>query len=64
MHAAVGLDKAHFTFTGAAPIATSTLEYFGSLGLVVNEVFGAGRRPRFLDALGRIATNSTQSLTR
>jgi len=40
VHAAVGLDKAHFTFTGAAPIATSTLEYFGSLGLVVNEVFG------------------------
>ena len=28
VHAAIGLDKAHFVFTGAAPIATSTLEYF------------------------------------
>ena len=37
---AIGLDKAHFVFTGAAPIATSTLEYFGSLGLIVNECFG------------------------
>ena len=40
VHAAIGLDRAHFLFTGAAPIATSTLEYFGSLGLVVNEAFG------------------------
>jgi len=40
VHAAIGLDKAHFVFTGAAPIATSTLEYFGSLGLIVNECFG------------------------
>ena len=28
VHAAIGLDRAHFVFTGAAPIATSTLEYF------------------------------------
>jgi len=40
VHAAIGLDRAHFLFTGAAPIASSTLEYFGSLGLVVNEAFG------------------------
>jgi len=40
VHAAIGLDRAHFCFTGAAPIATSTLSYFGSLGLVVNEAFG------------------------
>ena len=40
IHAAIGLDQAHFVFTGAAPIATSTLEYFGSLGLIVNECFG------------------------
>ena len=40
VHAAIGLDKAYFVFTGAAPIAVSTLEYFGSLGLVVNEAFG------------------------
>jgi len=40
VHAAIGLDACYFVFTGAAPIATSTLEYFGSLDLVVNEVFG------------------------
>ena len=40
VHAAIGLDRAHFTFTGAAPIAPSTLGYFGSLGLTVHEVFG------------------------
>ncbi|KAJ1461303.1 hypothetical protein M885DRAFT_553996 [Pelagophyceae sp. CCMP2097] len=40
VHAAIGLDKAHFLFTGAAPIAVSTLEYFGSLGLIINETFG------------------------
>jgi len=40
VHAAIGLDEAYFVFTGAAPISVSTLEYFGSLGLVVNEAFG------------------------
>lgn len=40
VHAAIGLDRAHFVFTGAAPIAQSTLEYFGSLGFIVNEAFG------------------------
>jgi len=40
VHAAIGLDEAYFIFTGAAPISVSTLEYFGSLGLVVNEAFG------------------------
>ena len=40
VHAAIGLDQAYFIFTGAAPIAVSTLEYFGSLGLTVNEAFG------------------------
>lgn len=40
VHAAIGLDQCHFCFTGAAPIAVATLEYFGSLGLTVNEAFG------------------------
>lgn len=40
VHAAIGLDACHFVFTGAAPIAVATLEYFGSLGLTVNEAFG------------------------
>ncbi|GAB5371044.1 hypothetical protein AAMO2058_001545300 [Amorphochlora amoebiformis] len=36
----LGLDKMKFGFTGAAPITTETLSYFGSLGIQVNEVYG------------------------
>jgi len=36
----LGLDCCKFGFTGAAPISKDTLEYFGSLGLQVNEVYG------------------------
>ena len=38
--AALGLDACKFGFTGAAPISTDTLEYFGSLGIQINEVYG------------------------
>lgn len=38
--AALGLDYCKFGFTGAAPIRVDTLEYFGSLGLQINEVYG------------------------
>eukprot|EP00937_MAST-01D_sp_MAST-1D-sp2_P000464 g464.t1 len=37
---ALGLDECKFGFTGAAPIATETLEYFGALGIQINEVYG------------------------
>merc|ERR1739844_11184 len=37
---AVGLDQCKYAFTGAAPIRTDTLEYFGSLGIYINEVYG------------------------
>lgn len=36
----LGLDQCIFGFTGAAPIRVDTLEYFGSLGLQINEVYG------------------------
>merc|ERR1711871_167370 len=36
----LGLDECKYGFTGAAPISKDTLEYFGSLGLNVNEVYG------------------------
>ena len=39
----VGLDACKFGFTGAAPIMTETLEYFGQLGIQINEVYGALR---------------------
>eukprot|EP00438_Fugacium_kawagutii_P033471 Skav230624 [mRNA] locus=scaffold1673:115570:126501:+ [translate_table: standard] len=38
--AQLGLDKVKFGITGAAPIRVDTLEYFGSLGLQINEVYG------------------------
>jgi len=38
--AGLGLDQCKFGFTGAAPIRVDTLEYFGSLGLSINEVYG------------------------
>jgi len=36
----LGLSKLKFGFTGAAPIRVDTLEYFGSLGIFINEVYG------------------------
>jgi len=37
---AVGLDMCKYCLTGAAPIRTDTLEYYGSLGLYINELYG------------------------
>merc|ERR1712182_200343 len=36
----LGLDRCKFGFTGAAPITTETLSYFGALGIQINEVCG------------------------
>jgi long-chain-fatty-acid--CoA ligase ACSBG len=36
----LGLDQCKFAFTGAAPIRVDTLEYYGSLDLCINEVYG------------------------
>eukprot|EP00930_Biecheleria_cincta_P095411 TRINITY_DN87373_c0_g1_i1.p1 TRINITY_DN87373_c0_g1~~TRINITY_DN87373_c0_g1_i1.p1 ORF type:complete len:772 (-),score=144.78 TRINITY_DN87373_c0_g1_i1:178-2313(-) len=36
----LGLGKLKFGFTGAAPIRVDTLEYFGSLGIFINECYG------------------------
>jgi len=37
---ALGLNQCRYGFTGAAPIRKDTLEYFGSLGININEVYG------------------------
>jgi len=37
---ALGLEKCKFSFTGAAPITLDTLEYFGSLGIQINDSYG------------------------
>jgi len=36
----LGLDACKFCFTGAAPIKTETLQFYGRLGLNINEVYG------------------------
>jgi long-chain-fatty-acid--CoA ligase ACSBG len=36
----LGLDECKFMFSGAAPLSMETLEYFASLGININEVYG------------------------
>lgn len=36
----LGLDACKFGLTGAAPITVDTLQYFGSLGIQINECYG------------------------
>ena len=40
LKAKLGLTECKFAFTGAAPISKETLQYFGQLGLQINEVYG------------------------
>jgi len=37
---AIGLEHCKFFLTGAAPISKETLEYFASIGISINEVYG------------------------
>jgi long-chain acyl-CoA synthetase len=37
---AVGLDRAHEMFSGAAPIAADVLEFFSSLDMPIHEIYG------------------------
>ncbi|MBX3275764.1 MAG: long-chain fatty acid--CoA ligase [Sandaracinaceae bacterium] len=37
---ALGLDRLQLALSGAAPISTSTLEFFASLGIVIHEGYG------------------------
>jgi long-chain-fatty-acid--CoA ligase ACSBG len=39
-HSAIGLDQARVCLTGAAPIMKHTLDYFGSIGIHILEVYG------------------------
>jgi len=39
-HAAIGLDQARVCLTGAAPIMKHTLDYFGTIGIHILEVYG------------------------
>jgi long-subunit acyl-CoA synthetase (AMP-forming) len=36
----LGLDRARYCATGAAPISRDLVEYFASLGILIFEVFG------------------------
>jgi len=36
----LGLSKCKFAFAGAAPMTREILSYFGSLGIIINEVYG------------------------
>ena len=43
-HAAIGLDQARVCLTGAAPIMKHTLDYFGTIGIHILEVYGMSRK--------------------
>lgn len=40
LHASLGLDKSAIFFSGAAPISPSTVEYMGTLGIDICELYG------------------------
>ncbi|MBT0567259.1 long-chain fatty acid--CoA ligase [Williamsia sp. CHRR-6] len=40
VRATLGLDELRFGFSGAAPIAADTLEFFAALGITIGEVWG------------------------
>ncbi len=40
VRAAIGLGRARFCVSGAAPIAPDVLEFFSSFGLIIHEVYG------------------------
>jgi long-chain-fatty-acid--CoA ligase ACSBG len=50
----LGLDACKFGLTGAAPIAKHTLEYFGQLGIQINEAYGMSE----CTGVSTISTNS------
>merc|ERR1712117_381473 len=51
----MGLDKCKYAFTGAAPIRVDTVEYFGSLGIYINEVYGMS------ESTGAVTVSSDQA---
>ena len=54
MKAALGFTQCKLFFTGAAPIAHSTLDFFGCLGIHVLELYGMSEctGPQTISAAG------------
>ena len=52
---ALGLDRVAMTASGAAPIANHTLEFFASLGIIIQEGFG------MTETAGAISSNPARS---
>ena len=51
----LGLDQCFFAFSGAAPIQRSTVDFFGQLGLLINDAYGMSES----SAAVTISTNVT-----
>merc|ERR1712045_565890 len=53
--AVMGLDKCKYALTGAAPIRVDTVEYFSSLGIYINELYGMS------ESTGAVTVSSDQA---
>lgn len=57
---ALGLDRCRLCFVGAAPVTMQTLQYFQSINIPLNEIFGMSEcsGPQTVSVPGRVISGS------